>query len=88
MAGLFLWLDQSGPPTMLFQVPRPILNKGTFGQIVENFYHQVLGLIEGGADVLLIETQQDILETKAIIAGANKAFAEKKRTTDDRSGNG
>ena len=41
-------------------------------------YHQVLGLIEGGADVLLIETQQDILETKAIIEGANKAFAEKK----------
>ena len=44
----------------------------------ENFYHQVLGLIEGGADVLLIETQQDILETKAVITGANKAFAEKK----------
>ena len=68
-----------GPSNYVVSSTEANLNKGTFGQIVENFYHQVLGLVEGGADVLLIETQQDILETKAIIAGANKAFAEKKK---------
>jgi len=67
-----------GPSNYVISSTAANLNKGTFDQIVENFYHQVLGLIEGGADVLLIETQQDILETKAIIEGANKAFAEKK----------
>jgi len=68
-----------GPSNYVVSSTEANLNKGTFGQIVENFYHQVLGLIEGGADVLLIETQQDILETKAIITGANKAFAEKNK---------
>ena len=32
-------------------------------------------LVEGGADLLIIETQQDILETKAAIAGARRCFA-------------
>jgi 5-methyltetrahydrofolate--homocysteine methyltransferase len=67
-----------GPSNYVVSSTQANLNKGTFDQIVDNFYYQVLGLIEGGADVLLIETQQDILETKAIIVGANKAFAEKK----------
>ena len=67
-----------GPSNYVISSTQANLNKGTFDQIVDNFYYQVLGLIEGGADVLLIETQQDILETKAIIIGANKAFAEKK----------
>ena len=31
-------------------------------------------MIEGGADLLIIETQQDILETKAAIFGAREAF--------------
>ena len=66
-----------GPSNYVVSSTEANLNQATFGQIVENFYHQVCGLIEGGADVLLIETQQDILETKAIIEGANKAFAEK-----------
>ena len=35
-----------------------------------------LGLIEGGVDLLLIETSQDILEVKAAIAGIQQAFAE------------
>ena len=64
-----------GPSNYVVSSTQANLNQATFGQIVENFYHQICGLIEGGADVLLIETQQDILETKAIIEGANKAFA-------------
>jgi len=47
-----------GPSNYVVSSTEANLNKGTFSQIVENFYHQVLGLIEGDADVLLIETQQ------------------------------
>ena len=35
-----------------------------------------LGLIQGGVDLLLIETSQDILEVKAAITGIHQAFAE------------
>ena len=66
-----------GPSNYVVSSTQADLNQATFGQIVDNFYHQVCGLIAGGADILLVETQQDILETKAIIVGARKAFAEK-----------
>ena len=33
------------------------------------------GLVEGGADLIIIETAQDILEVKAAIFGAREAFA-------------
>ncbi|HEX8993537.1 MAG TPA: dihydropteroate synthase, partial [Anaerolineales bacterium] len=35
-----------------------------------------VGLIQGGVDLLLIETSQDILEVKAAITGVHKAFEE------------
>ena len=38
------------------------------------FYQQALHLLEGGVDLLLLETQQDILEVKAAIYGIQKAF--------------
>ena len=38
--------------------------------------NRCVGLIQGGADLLLIETQQDILETKAAVHGAWRAFEE------------
>ena len=38
------------------------------------------GLVEGGADLIIIETAQDILEVKAAIFGAREAFAETGRT--------
>ena len=42
----------------------------------ENYYDQAKYLVEGGVDVLLIETAQDILEVKAAIAGFERLFAE------------
>ena len=42
----------------------------------ENYYEQAKYLVEGGVDVLLIETAQDILEVKAAIAGFERLFAE------------
>ena len=35
---------------------------------------QARGLVEGGADLIIIETAQDILEVKAAIFGAREAF--------------
>ena len=47
-----------------------------FDELVEVFKEQAIGLIQGGVDVLLIETSQDILEVKAAITGIREAFAE------------
>ena len=51
-----------------------------FGELVEVFEEQAGGLIDGGADLLIIETAQDLLEVKAAIFGARKAFASTSRT--------
>jgi 5-methyltetrahydrofolate--homocysteine methyltransferase len=41
---------------------------------VEVFAEQASGLIDGGADLLIIETAQDILEVKAAVFGVREAF--------------
>ncbi|MEZ4672172.1 MAG: homocysteine S-methyltransferase family protein [Anaerolineae bacterium] len=46
----------------------------TFEQLAAVFYEQAQGLAEGGADLLLVETSQDILEVKAAIVGINRYF--------------
>src|SRR6516165_11273707 len=51
-----------------------------FGELVEVFEEQASGLIDGGADLLIIETAQDLLEVKAAIFGARKAFKTTSRT--------
>ncbi len=67
-----------GPSNWVLSSTHASLSKGTWDQIEANFYHQVLGLIDGGVDVLLYETQQDILEVKAAVAGGQRAMKEKK----------
>ncbi len=67
-----------GPSNYVVSSTQADLNKATFREIVDNAYHQALGLIDGGADVLLYETQQDILELKAELIGAQKALLERK----------
>jgi 5-methyltetrahydrofolate--homocysteine methyltransferase len=66
-----------GPSNYVVASTQAELKEATFDEIIENSYRQVLGLIDGGADVLLYETQQDILELKAEIVGAHKAMNEK-----------
>jgi 5-methyltetrahydrofolate--homocysteine methyltransferase len=51
-----------------------------FGELVEVFAEQAQGLIDGGADLLIIETAQDILEVKAAVFGAREAFKTTGRT--------
>src|SRR5205085_4510438 len=46
-----------------------------FRDLVEVFTEQATGLLEGGVDLIIIETAQDILEVKAAIFGVREAFA-------------
>ncbi len=65
-----------GPTGMLPSSSDPVLSNITFAELAENFYLQAKYMVEGGVDVLLVETAQDILEVKAAIAGFERLFAE------------
>jgi 5-methyltetrahydrofolate--homocysteine methyltransferase len=65
-----------GPSGKLPSANDPELSNITFDELANIFCEQALGLIQGGVDVLLIETSQDILEVKAAITGIHQAFAE------------
>ncbi len=63
-----------GPTGYLPASEDPSLGQIRFGELVEVFTEQAEGLIDGGADLLIIETAQDILEVKAAVFGARAAF--------------
>ena len=63
-----------GPTGFLPASDDPTLGQIRFSELVEVFAEQAAGLIEGGADLIIIETAQDILEVKAAIFGAREAF--------------
>jgi len=65
-----------GPTGMLPSSDDPTLGNITFEALAETYYLQATYLVEGGVDVLLVETAQDILEVKAAIAGFERLFAE------------
>jgi 5-methyltetrahydrofolate--homocysteine methyltransferase len=65
-----------GPSGKLPSADDPDLSDVSFDDLVEIFHEQAVGLIQGGVDVLLIETSQDILEVKAAIHGISEAFEE------------
>ncbi len=68
-----------GPSGFLPSASDPTLGNITFDQLVPVFAEQARALVEGGVDLLLIETSQDILETKAAIFGCREAIAEADR---------
>ncbi|WP_338781016.1 methionine synthase [Metabacillus sp. FJAT-52054] len=47
----------------------------TFDQLIANYEEQARGLIDGGSDLLLLETSQDMLNVKAGFLGIKEAFA-------------
>ncbi len=65
-----------GPTGMLPSSSDPALGNITFEALAETYYWQAKYLVEGGVDVLLIETAQDILEVKAAITGFERLFSE------------
>ena len=58
-----------GPTGMLPSSDDPALSNITYQQLAELYREQAAALIDGGVDLLLIETSQDILEVRAAIAG-------------------
>src|SRR5881398_508401 len=63
-----------GPTGHLPASDDPTLGRITFRELVEIFTQQAQGLVRGGADLLIIETAQDILEVKAAVFGAREAM--------------
>ncbi len=69
-----------GPTGMLPSSDDPLLSNITYKQLVEIFSEQAAALLQGGVDMLLIETSQDILEVRATITGIRHAMREVGRT--------
>jgi 5-methyltetrahydrofolate--homocysteine methyltransferase len=69
-----------GPTGHLPASDDPTLGQIRFRALVEVFAEQAAGLIDGGADLIIIETAQDILEVKAAVFGAREAFRTTGRT--------
>jgi 5-methyltetrahydrofolate--homocysteine methyltransferase len=65
-------LGSVGPGTKL-----PSLGHAPFSLLRDAYAEQASGLLEGGADAILIETAQDLLQAKAAIIGAQRAMEAK-----------
>lgn len=61
-----------GPTTKTLSVTGGI----TFDELTNDFYVQAKALVEGGVDVILLETSQDMLNVKAATIGIKQAFKE------------
>ncbi len=65
-----------GPTGFLPASDDPTLGAISFRELLKVFSEQAQGLLEGGVDLIIIETAQDILELKAAVLGAREAFIE------------
>lgn len=69
------WVAGSiGPGTKL-----PTLGHITFKELVTAYREQVRGLLEGGVDLLIVETCQDLLQTKSALAAIFNEFEERRQ---------
>lgn len=59
-----------GPTTKTLSVT----GGATFDQLRQAYYEQTKGLVRGGADVLLLETSQDLLNVKSAYLGICLCF--------------
>ena len=65
------WVAGSmGPGTKL-----PTLGHVTYGALKDSYAEQVRGLWDGGVDLFIVETCQDLLQTKAALAAVFEHFA-------------
>jgi 5-methyltetrahydrofolate--homocysteine methyltransferase len=65
-----------GPSGKLPSSDDPDLSNITFDELADVFAEQARGLVEGGVDVVLVETSQDILEVRAAVYGITRYFQE------------
>ncbi|HVV10667.1 methionine synthase [Amycolatopsis sp.] len=63
-------LGSVGPGTKL-----PTLGHAPYAQLRDAYFEEVRGLLAGGVDAVIVETTQDILQTKASIVAAHRAMA-------------
>ncbi|GAB1641149.1 methionine synthase [Krasilnikovia sp. MM14-A1259] len=68
-------LGSIGPGTKL-----PTLGHTRYDVLRDAYLENAAGLILGGSDALIVETCQDLLQTKAAVIGAHRAMAEVGRT--------
>jgi 5-methyltetrahydrofolate--homocysteine methyltransferase len=71
-------LGSLGPGTKLLT-----LGHTTWDEMFEAYVALARGLIDGGADALITETSQDILQAKCAVNACLKALAERRKTVDD-----
>jgi 5-methyltetrahydrofolate--homocysteine methyltransferase len=64
-------IGSMGPGTKL-----PSLGHVSFATLRDAYAEQARGLIDGGVDVILIETSQDLLQAKAAVIGSKRALAD------------
>ncbi len=57
-------------------VNRPGYRAVTFDEVADAYYEQISGLVDGGADILIVETIFDTLNAKAAIYAINRYFTE------------
>ena len=72
-----------GPMNKTLSLSPDVNNPGyravTFDEVADAYYEQIKGLVDGGADVLLVETIFDTLNAKAAIYAINKFFRDTKQ---------
>ncbi|MBB4017948.1 5-methyltetrahydrofolate--homocysteine methyltransferase [Chelatococcus caeni] len=70
-----------GPTNRTLSISPDVNNPGfravTFDEVCDAYAEQVRGLVDGGSDIILIETIFDTLNAKAAIVAAKRVFAEK-----------
>ena len=65
-------------------VNQPGYRAVTFDEVAGAYYEQIKGLVDGGADILLVETIFDTLNAKAAIYAINKYFEEQGWMEDEQ----
>jgi len=72
-----------GPMNKTLSLSPDVNNPGyravTFDEVADAYYEQIKGLVDGGADILLVETIFDTLNAKAAIYAINKFFRDTKK---------
>jgi 5-methyltetrahydrofolate--homocysteine methyltransferase len=70
-----------GPMNKTLSLSPDVNNPGyravTFDEVADAYYEQISGLVDGGSDILLVETIFDTLNAKAAVYAINKYFKDK-----------
>ena len=79
-----------GPTTKMASMSPDVNDPGyravTFDELVDAYYEQIKGLIDGGADVLLFETITDTLITKAALFAVKKYENDREKSLSSGEG--